>query len=128
MTDTPKEEKPQKKPFNNRWLPSLMAVVALVIAIFAAIGMALAWHSQKQTGTEFHNLTQELDKLKQTQQQSQNQTNQFKQQVDTITTQLTQLNQRQGVKDKSWELAESQYLIKLAVYNVSLVNNPALAM
>src|SRR5207244_941365 len=43
-------------------------------------------------------------------------------------TQLTQLNQRQGVKDKSWELAESQYLIKLAVYNVSLVNNPALAM
>lgn len=122
--DESKEEK-ESAPISSS---SFVGGLALVIAIACAIGVFYLWNNAAMSEKKFVDLSPQIAQLRLAQANMQNALEQQHATIKSLEESITSLREKSGRDEDGWVLAEVDYIIRIANFNLELDRNIALAI
>ena len=126
-TETDKHVGKEKEPTSIS-TSSFVGYLALVIAAACAIGLFVLWNNAMMNQKKAADLNPEIEHLRLVQANLQNSIEQQQHSIKNLEDNISNLREKTGRDEDGWALAEVDYIVRLANFNVEFEKNVALAI
>lgn len=122
------KEAHQKKEGSSKSPSTFVGTFALVIALASAVGVFVVWNNTMQSQKHTADLKPQVEHLQLAQTNLQHAIEQQAQTIKNLEETISKLREETGRNEDGWVLAEVDYIIRVANFNLELDRNVALAI